>query len=555
MKEKTKMTEENSLSEKSGDAEHEAKDESAAVTGTEPVQSTEWKPSRSEWLIFLNLAIISLIVSLDSSILGPVLPAIARSLHGNANETFWAGTSYLVTCAIFQPFIVSLSDAFGRRQLLFSSLLLFTIGTVLCCLAENFRTLLAGRSIQGVGGGGALSLVLVIMTDIVPLRQRPKYYSLIQLAWAVGLLSGPIAGGGFAEHTTWRWIFYINFPFCGIGLAMVPFVVRLRAQRASLQDRLMKTDWLGAFLFISSTCSFLIGITWGGTQYPWNSWRTIVPIVLGVAGIVATLCWERHGAPQPFLRLWLFKDHAATAAYACSVLQGLLMFAHLYYLPMYLQSAQAYGPMLSGVGLVPIIGGLIPTSVIVGGVMTRLGRYRWAIWSGWATIIVSTGLLIILSSSTPTYGWILLFLTIGPSHGLVLTSLNFALQALATERDGAYAAAMYTFMRTFGMCLGVAFGGTVFQNRMLVHLAAKGLDQRVAKDAEAFILVLNSMPDSAETASYRVAYAEAFRNLFEVLLGVAVLAGVASAFVKHASMDRVLDSEHVFKEQEEKSKA
>ncbi|KAH7400778.1 major facilitator superfamily domain-containing protein [Phaeosphaeria sp. MPI-PUGE-AT-0046c] len=521
---------------------------------TSPVSPPEWKPGRSEWLIFLCLAIISLIVSLDSSILGPVLPAISLSLNGTANETFWAGTSYLVTCAIFQPFIVSLSDAFGRRQLLFLSLTLFTLGTILCCVAQNFPTLLAGRSIQGVGGGGALALVLVIMTDIVPLRQRPKYYALIQLAWAVGLITGPMAGGGFAEHSTWRWIFYINFPFCAIGLAMVPFVVRLKAKRAALKERLLTTDWIGAFLFISSTCSFLIGVTWGGTQYAWGSWRTITPIVLGVVGIVGTLCWERYGASQPFIRLWLFSHYAAIAAYMCAVLQGLIMFAHLYYLPMYLQSVQGYGPTLSGVGLVPIIGGLIPTSIIVGSLMTKHGScYRWAIWAGWASIVASTALLIILSSSTPTYAWILLFLTIGPSHGLVLTSLNFALQALAKERDGAYAAAMYTFMRTFGMCLGVAIGGVVVQNRLLVHLASRGLDEGVAKEAEAFILVMNGRLDGQVLGSYRDAYAEAFRNLFEVLLGIAVLAGVTSAFIKHASMDRALDSEHVFAEQEKGS--
>jgi Na+/melibiose symporter-like transporter len=228
------------------------------------------------------------------------------------------------------------------------------------------------------------------------------------------------------------------------------------------------------------------------------------------------------------------------------------MFSHLYYLPMYLQSVQGYGPTLSGVGLVPIIGGLIPTSIIVGGLMTKLGSYRWAIWSGWASIIVSTALLIILSHSTPTYGWILLFLTIGPSHGLVLTSLNFALQALAKERDGAYAAAMYTFMRTFGMCLGVAIGGVVVQNRLAVHLVARGLDEHVAKEAEAFIVVMNSESDIPTLSAYRSAYAEAFRNLFEVLLGIAVLAGVASVFIKHASMDRALDSEHVLNEQEKK---
>lgn len=139
------------------------------------------------------------------------------------------------------------------------------------------------------------------------------------------MITGPMAGGGFAEHSTWRWIFYINFPFCAIGLSMVPFVVRLTAKRAALKERLTKTDWIGAFLFISSTCSFLIGVTWGGAQYPWNNWRTVVPIILGTAGIVATLCWERYGASQPFIRLWLFRDYAAMAAYMCAVFQGLIV--------------------------------------------------------------------------------------------------------------------------------------------------------------------------------------------------------------------------------------
>lgn len=218
--------------------------------------------------------------------------------------------------------------------------------------------------------------------------------------------------------------------------------------------------------------------------------------------------------------------------------------SQLYYLPMYLQSVQGFGPTLSGVGLFPIIGGLIPTSVIVGQLMTKFGSYRWAIWSGWATIIASTALLIILSHSTTTYSWVLLFLTIGPSHGLVLTSLNFALQALAKECDSAYAAAMYTLMKTVGMCLGVAVSGVVVQNRLLVHLTTRGLDEHVAKEAEAFIIAMNSMPNGPELTAYRVAYAETFRNLFEVLLGIAVLAGVISAYIKHESMDRALESEH-----------
>ena len=185
--------------------------------------------------------------------------------------------------------------------------------------------MLAGRSIQGIGGGGTLALGLVIITDIVPLRQRPKYYGIIQLAWAIGTVSGPVTGGAFAEHSTWRWAFYINFPMCAAGLLMVPWVIRLHAKRASFKERLLQTDWVGAALFISSSCSFLIGITWGGNMYAWDSAQTVVPIVLGVLGMTATLLWERYGASKPFIRIWLFSNHAAMAAYACAVLQGLMV--------------------------------------------------------------------------------------------------------------------------------------------------------------------------------------------------------------------------------------
>ncbi len=251
--------------------------------------------------------------------------AIANELHGNATDTFWAGTAYLLTQAVCQPFIVALSDSFGRRLLYMISLAFFVIGTLLCCLSQNFNELLAGRSIQGIGGGGILALGLVILTDIVPLRQRPVYLGVNQLSWALGAISGPLIGGLLVQHTTWRWIFYLNFPFCGIGFLTVPLVMRLHVKRAPLKERLLYVDWIGAFLFISSTCILLIGLTWGGSEYPWSSWRTLVPIIIGLAGIVATVMWERYGAPRPFLHLELFNSFSALAAYTGALLQGLLV--------------------------------------------------------------------------------------------------------------------------------------------------------------------------------------------------------------------------------------
>ena len=223
------------------------------------------------------------------------------------------------------PIITALSEIFGRCSLLLSSLCFFTAGTLIACLADGFPQLLAGRSVQGVGGGGITAMVMVIFTDIVPLRQRPRYIAIIQLAWALGTIAGPIIGGAFAQHSTWRWIFYINFPFCGIGFVTVPFVVRFESTKDALRTKLARVDWVGGILFIASLSCLLIGITWGGVQYPWGSWNVLVPIATGLAGLFATVLWEKIGAREPFILLALFRGRSAAAIYFCGLIQGLIV--------------------------------------------------------------------------------------------------------------------------------------------------------------------------------------------------------------------------------------
>ena len=186
--------------------------------------------------------------------------------------------------------------------------------------------LLGGRAIQGIGGGGIIVLGLVIFTDIVPLRFRPKYYGIVQGAWAVGSCFGAVIGGALSQHTTWRWIFYLMFPFCAIGLLLVPLVVKLKSKKGStLSEKLARVDWTGGFLFISSLTGFLIAISWGGTQEPWSSWRTIVPLVVGLAGITISAVWERYFAKEPFLKKALWCNWQVVAAYGGAMTQGLLV--------------------------------------------------------------------------------------------------------------------------------------------------------------------------------------------------------------------------------------
>lgn len=173
-------------------------------------------------------------------------------------------------------------------------------------------------------------MVLAIFTDIVPLRLRPRYWAAIQVAWAVGTVTGPVIGGACAHPKTWRWIFYINFPMCAVSLVAVPLLYQPRESsetttKDSFLSKWRRLDIVGCGLFLGSTTSFLIGVTWGGVQYDWDSAQVLVPIFLGLAGIVLTIVWEKWGTENPFLRIWIFEDFRTTAAYLCGMLQGLIV--------------------------------------------------------------------------------------------------------------------------------------------------------------------------------------------------------------------------------------
>ncbi|KAF3385519.1 hypothetical protein F1880_002251 [Penicillium rolfsii] len=505
-----------------------------------------WKPQKQQWLIFGCLALLSFVISLDTTIITPALPILETSLGGNTVQAFWAGTSYLLASAVCQPFIVDLSDIFGRRLVLTLVVALFTLGTILCSVSQSFGLLLTGRSLQGVGGGGIMAGCLVITTDIVPLRQRPTYYAIIQMAWALGTLTGPLVGGVIAENIAWRWIFYINLPFCAIGLLLVPLTVRLTAERPSISERLALVDWIGGFLFISSLCAFLIGITFGGNQYPWSSWRTFVPIIVGFLGLMGSCLWETFGAKRPFIPMTLFNSYSSVIAYICACLQGALMLGCLYFIPLFMQITKGMGAIQSGLALMIILGMLLPSSAISGVLFTRLGYYRWAIWSGWALVALAIGLMALIDQYMPARHWAFIFLTLGIGNGFVLTSLNFAVQAHATETHDGKAAGMYTFFRSLGMSIGVAVAGTFFQNRLRTHLVERLLPGSVAHAAPEFALRLRQSGwNPAERESYIIAFTHSFRDLWLFFMAVAIAALVLSLLIQHATLDRELRSEHI----------
>ncbi|KAH4210187.1 hypothetical protein HBI25_058870 [Parastagonospora nodorum] len=502
-----------------------------------------WTPNKNEWLIMISLAFISLMVALDSSILVTVLPEIARKLNGTSAQAFWAGTSYLLTSAIFQPVIASISQTFGRQQLLVLSLIFFTVGTILCSVSKDFTTLLAGRSIQGVGGGGIICLTQVIFCDIVPLRQRPKYFPLVLGSWSFGSILGPLIGGVLTEKASWRWCFHINYPFCGIGFIVAIMFVRLnRVAEITLSQKLKQTDWIGALIFVGGMISFLVGLSWGGIQHPWNSAATLAPIVAGLFALVIFFWWQHFAQPHSLLPISIFYNWSAIAAFYCALVNGLILFTALYYIPFYFMSVRGQSPTEAGKDLLPAMCLLVPGSIVVSVITSRLGRYRWAIWGGWTVTTLASGLLLLFGIHTSDVVLYVILAVFGIGTGMVLTSVNVGIQAISRPEDCSMAASMYGFFRSLGMPLGVALAGTIFQNAMSENLAASGLPAEIAHDSERWVYVLRTMADGPQKTAILEAYMKGFQYVFMMMTGISGSALAVSFVIRKFSMDKALST-------------
>lgn len=513
------------------------------------VVEADWKPGKKEYLLMCTLAVISLMVALDATILVSVLPTLAVDLGGSATDAFWAGTSYLLACAVCQPFIAALSDIFGRKEMLITSVLFFTMGTALCApIAKTFAVFFVGRAIQGIGGGGIITMGQVIFADIVPLRQRPKYFAIVLAAWALGSVLGPLIGGLFVEHVFWAWCFYLNFPFCVLGLVLVPIYVKLTTPKTTLAFKLARVDWVGSILFTASTTSFLVGISWGGIQFRWSSHQVIVPLTCGVAGIILTIIWESSFAREPILRPSLFHSSSAIITYACALFQGLILFCVLYYVPFYFTAVKFVTPTQAGLDVFPVTCLLLPGSIVVSIVVSRIGRFRWALWLGWIVSAVGCGLFELFNEHTSIPVWAVILAVFGIGQGMLLTSINVGIQAISRVQDAGRAAAMYAFMRTLGMSIGVAIGGTAFQNVMIKELRRLGLPEEIAHNAEAFV---SQMAEMEPTNPIRVgalqAYVKGFHGVYWIVTASAVVSFLLSLGIKRHSMDKILHTKFVLR--------
>ena len=428
------------------------------------------------------------------------------------------------------------------------------MGAIVGALAQSLTSLLVGRSIQGIGGGGILSLTEILITDLVPLRERGNWFGFQSLTWAVGSVTGPLVGGVFAQKVTWRWIFWINLPFCGLGFLTIPFCLRLNHPPGHLRSKLLHFDWAGAILLTTSTTSFLMPVSWGGVMFPWSSFRTLVPLILGICGLFAFFVYDSYVVKTPLIPLGILSNRTAAVSYIGTLIHGIVLWGLLYYLPLYYEAVKGYSPIIVGVAVFPETFTIAPASILVGIAVSITNRFRWAIWSGWSLTVLGMGLLYLLDSETSVPAFVFLNLVPGLGIGLLFSSMNLATQAAATERHVGFAAAMYISLRSLGQGIGVAVGAVIFQSRFAIELRGyPGMTRNataLAREASGLVQVIKAMPeDSMQRVAIVDAYANALKVVWAVMAGLAFVALVLSLGTKGLSLNARMETEQALKEQ------
>jgi EmrB/QacA subfamily drug resistance transporter len=465
-------------------------------------------------------------------------------------EAFWAGTSFLLASTVFQPNFVNFSHAFGRKPLLIVALIFFTSGAVMCGASTSFPLMLSGRAIQGLGCGGINALTETLVTDLVPLRERGKYFSIISAVWAVGSVSGPVVGGALAQNEAWRWLFWINVPIAGVGFVGIIMFLNLEKRNGSLREKMAEIDYIGSLIFIVALTSFLIPITWGGVLYSWGSWQTLAPMIIGAFGLVGFCLYEGMLAKHTLLPMRLFYDRSTSICYFADVIHGIILWTILYFLPLYFEGVKGYSFVIAGVAALPQTVTVIPCAAIAGVIAAYTGHYRWALWAGWVLTVFGCGLMCLLGVETTVVQWIFINAVSGIGVGLLFPSMQLAIQASAPQEDIAVAAALFTFFRGCGETIGVAIGGVIFQNRIAIELQ-KFPDlpaSQYSLDAVAIVKTISSLPaDLPQVLHIKAAFGSALQVVWAVMCGLAGIALIASCFVKRYGLDQALQTEQGFR--------
>ena len=506
----------------------------AGVTSTEvntadpESSSTLISPQRRNF-IFVAVLLGMLLAALDQTIVATALPTVVADLGGAGHQS-WVVTSYLLASTIATAIVGKLGDLFGRKAVFQASVLFFLGGSILCGMAGSMTMLVASRALQGIGGGAIMVTAMAVIGEVIPLRERGRYQGALGAVFGVTTVIGPLLGGFFTDHLTWRWAFWINVPVALVVLAVGAVAIPPLAKAA----KRVVIDYAG-ILFVGLGASGLtLATSWGGGTYAWSS-----PMIIGLfavsAAALAIFVWVETQAAEPILPIRLFASPVFTVCCILGFVVGFAMLGALTFLPTFMQFVDGVSATTSGLRTLPMVAGMLITSIGSGNLVGRTGRYKVFPVAGTAIMAVAFVLLSQMDAATPTWQQSLYLFVLGTGIGLCMQVLILVVQNTSSFADLGVATSGVTFFRTIGSSFGAAIFGSLFANflagRIGPALAAGGAPPRAAQSPQALHALSPQM-----AAPIIDAYADSLGKVFLCAVPVAVVGFVVSLFLKEVRL-------------------
>ncbi|KAJ5433654.1 uncharacterized protein N7458_012810 [Penicillium daleae] len=490
------------------------------------------------WVLFGTLCLSGFAVTMEGSIVVTALPTIARDLH--TTEYVWVTNCYTLASTIFQPLVGWMAEMFGRKPIMLGSVLVFGVGSAMAGSAHSLGLILAGRTVQGFGGGAIPLMAELIISDQLPLAHRPQMLGMVMATSCLGLVFGPILGGVIVQHSTWRWIFYLNVPFAGASIICLFLMLgrRTAGQKSaakSLRATTRQFDWLGNFLLPASSVAILLPLTMGGQMYPWSSARVIVPLVLGGCGLIAFGIYEHSWAANPLIPTRLLSSLSSVSLQTQSFIQSMLIMWVNYFMTVYFQAVLEVSTQQAGFDLMPTLVALVVFSIVGGIIMSRFHGF-WALFNNviaFTMMSIGLGCFTLLTSTSPTVVHVVLQIIVAGGNGLLLATLLPNVQAQCDPEDLTVVTALFNFLRSFALVWGMTIPSIIFDQTANNNLSLVPADVRpLMSGSGAYVRASKSFIESFQgTAKEQVLelYTRALRAtwwgaLSFALLGLALVA-------------------------------
>ncbi|KAJ1881012.1 hypothetical protein H4R99_006371 [Coemansia sp. RSA 1722] len=462
-------------------------------TGTEAKDNSPGTPIRGRklYLALAGLDALLFIAALDLTIIATVYVEIANNFNA-LSRAEWTVTSYMLAATAIQPLYGKFSDILGRAEAIVVSVLLFLAGSVMCAMSKSMDMLIASRAVQGLGGGGIMSLIFVVIADVLSERERGKYIGIFTCTWGFASAVAPVLGGLIIEKSNWRLIFWANLPVCAIALALVLFFMRLPKPSGSIKEKAAKIDIIGSLVFLCGTLPLLMGLSWGGREHSWTSPLVLTCVIGGTFVLGIFVLIEMYIPKEPIIPSRLLAIRNVSVSAVSHFFYGAAAYGPIVFIPQWALLVRGASAISAGLHLLPFTIGTIVTSIAGGFVMSRTGRYRRIIVSGAVLLTIGNCLLVLFDQHIPMKIQAVVLVLCGLGAGACIQPVMMAAQAAVSGHDMAAVTTLCAFLRSLGGIICVAVLSSI------MHSVIKtGLTRLAVKHPQAIFVIVQVAENQA----------------------------------------------------------